>query len=146
MHLALAMANEILNHNHPEGYTAPPTVFSYDCACQYSIKLIEHFEEDYPHLAEEMKCLRFAIPLVHVHNHKDDCTYLFACIYLVCLAHFHGETAEHVWPELNTLCGQLSQMNRGPREELIIAHSGYWNHKKLMTMCKLQLINSLNLY
>lgn len=135
MDLALAMVKELLNHNCPEGYTSPPSVFSYDCACQYLIKLIERFKEDYPHLVEEVKHLWFTIPLVHVHNHKDDCTYLFACIYLICMAHFHGKTAEHVWLELNSLCGKLSQMNQGPHEELIIVHSGYWNHKKLMGMC-----------
>ncbi|PBK85148.1 hypothetical protein ARMGADRAFT_942468 [Armillaria gallica] len=111
-------------------------MFSCDCTCQYSIKLIEQFKKDYPHLINEMQEPCFAIPLVHVHNHKDDYTYLFACIYSVCLTHFHGETAEHVWPELNALCGQLSQMNRGPHEELIVVHSGFWNHKKLIRMCE----------
>lgn len=108
MDLALTMAKELVNYNHPDGYTVPPSIFSYDCAFQYSINLIKHFKKDYPHLVEEVKCLCFAIPLIHVHNHKEDCTYLYTCIYLICLAHFHGETAEHVWPELNALCGQLS--------------------------------------
>ncbi|PBL03905.1 hypothetical protein ARMGADRAFT_905975, partial [Armillaria gallica] len=109
-------------------------VFSYDCACQYSIKLIDRFQKDYLHLIKDMKALCFAILLVYVYNHKDDCTYLFVCIYSIFLAHFHDKTAEHMWTELNTLCGQLSQINHGPCEELIVVHSGFWNHKKLMGM------------
>lgn len=75
-----------------------------------------------------------AIPLLHIHNHKDDCMYLFYVVYMICGCHFQGETAEHPWVELNQLAPMIRQMNAGHRKEVITAHNNNWNWKKLIEL------------
>jgi len=74
--------------------------------------------------------IRYLIPLVHVQNHKDNCTYLYSSAYVEHAGHFFGETAEHVWPELNQLGAQTRQMNNGHRQDTIIDHHSHWNWMK----------------
>ncbi|KAK0215319.1 hypothetical protein EDD85DRAFT_962691 [Armillaria nabsnona] len=40
--LAYALAIEATNYKRPKDYKPPPEILSYDCACQYSINLLEH--------------------------------------------------------------------------------------------------------
>jgi len=77
--------------------------FSYDISCGYCINAVQHFKSN-PYLQDKATFLRnldYLIPLVHVQNHKDNCAYLYSSVYVEHAGHFFGETAEHVWPELN---------------------------------------------
>ncbi|KAJ7852712.1 hypothetical protein B0H13DRAFT_1904487 [Mycena leptocephala] len=56
--------------------------------------------------------------------------------YMECIGHFHGETAEHYWPEANQLGPHVRQMNLGHRQDTMINHHGDWNHKKTMKIEK----------
>ena len=105
-------------------------LFSYDISCAYSVHLLDRFEERFPDLREAVSRIRYLIPLVHVQNHKDNCMYNFSSAYTICACHFHGETAEHVWPESNQIGPQTRQMNNGHRQDTIIDHSNDWNWKK----------------
>jgi len=71
-----------------------------------------------------------------VTNHKEDCEYRYSSAYQQNAAHFHGETAEQTWAELNHLGPQTRQMNNGHRQDVIIDHEGDWNWKKTLRMCK----------
>jgi len=49
---------------------------------------------------------------------------------MLVMTHFFGETAEHVWPELNQLGAQTRQMNNGHCQDTIIDHHSHWNWTK----------------
>lgn len=111
---------------------------SYDVSCSYWINIVKRFRISFPDLVPAVERIRWLIPLVHVRNHKDNCMYNYASSYVVNAGHFHGETAEHYWPECNQLGGQIRQMNNGHRQETLIDHHSDWNWKKTMNMCACQ--------
>ncbi|KAJ6556871.1 hypothetical protein DFH09DRAFT_1084575 [Mycena vulgaris] len=108
-------------------------VLSYDAVCQYAVNIVKRWEDNpkLKHLAPIVKRMRFAIPALHVQGHQEGCIYAYSTAYMVATAHFHGETAEHYWPELNQLSPQTRQMNGGHRQGTIINHHGDWNYKKM---------------
>ncbi|KAF8966729.1 hypothetical protein BDZ97DRAFT_1756333 [Flammula alnicola] len=111
-------------------------LISYDISCAYSIHATERFSGT-PYLrdvAKDIALARWLIPLVHVQNHKDNCTYLHSSAYTPNACHFHGETAEHFWPTGNQLGGQTRQMNSGHRHDTHIDHFGDWNFKKMVNL------------
>jgi len=58
--------------------------FSYDISCGYCVNAVQRFESN-PYLRDEapfVKNLCYLIPLVHVQNHKDNCTYLYSLAYV----------------------------------------------------------------
>ncbi|KAF8810573.1 hypothetical protein BYT27DRAFT_7091579, partial [Phlegmacium glaucopus] len=117
-------------------------IFSYDNVCGYSVNAVERFLEHFPKEAEFIKRTRWLIPLLHVQNHKDNCTYRFSCAYTECACHFQGETAEMTWVELNQLAPQTRQMNNGHCQDTIIDHHSHWNWMKTSNMVS-QLFNDL---
>ncbi|KAJ7669584.1 hypothetical protein B0H17DRAFT_1183859 [Mycena rosella] len=108
-------------------------VLSYDAMCQYSVNIGERFEknDDLKHLAHIVRRMRFSIPALHVQGHQEGCIYAYSTAYMLATTHFHGETAEHYWPELNQIGPQTRQMNPGHRQDTVINHHGDWNYKKL---------------
>ncbi|KAJ7933186.1 hypothetical protein B0H13DRAFT_2511652 [Mycena leptocephala] len=105
---------------------------TYDIACEYYIKLEERFKKHFPDLVDDVKQMRWGVPSLHVQGHQDSCNYLFGTAYMECVGHFHGETAEHYWPEANQLGPHVRQMNNGHRQDTMIIHHVDWNHKKTM--------------
>jgi hypothetical protein len=105
---------------------------TYDIACEYVVNLVSRFEKHFPDQLQSVKKMRWGVPALHVQGHQDSCTYLFGTAYMECVGHFHGETAEHYWPEANQLGPHVRQMNLGHRQDTIINHHGDWNHKKTM--------------
>lgn len=105
---------------------------TYDIACEYVVNLEPRFAKHFPDQLERIKKMRWGVPALHVQGHQDSCTYLFGTAYMECVGHFHGETAEHYWPEANQLGPHVRQMNLGHRQDTIINHHGDWNHKKTM--------------
>ncbi|KAJ7930322.1 hypothetical protein B0H13DRAFT_1858952 [Mycena leptocephala] len=99
-------------------------VTTYDIACEYFVHLNSRFQEHFPDLVEDVKSMRWGVPSLHVQGHQDSCNYLFGTAYMECVGHFHGETAEHYWPEANQL---------GPHDTMII-HRGDWSHTKTMRL------------
>ncbi|KAK6974846.1 CxC2 domain-containing protein [Favolaschia claudopus] len=89
---------------------------SYDAACQYSVGIVERFEKNFPDLVDVANCM-----------------YKFGTSYMVATGHFHGETAEVYWPELNQIGTQVTQQSGGHRQDTITIHHQDWNYKK---MCK----------
>jgi hypothetical protein len=60
--------------------------------------------------------------------------YLYGTDYTECIGHFHGETAEHYWPEQNQIGPHVRQMNNGHRQDTLNDHQGDWNWKKFAKM------------
>ncbi|KAJ7801739.1 hypothetical protein B0H14DRAFT_2615004 [Mycena olivaceomarginata] len=104
---------------------------TYDIACAYYVNLEKRFEASFPHLSHLVKRMRWGVPALHVQGHQESCIYLFGTAYMECAAHFHGETAEQYWSELNQLGPHVRQMNNGHRQDTLINHHGDWNYKKL---------------
>ena len=109
-------------------------VFSYDNACSLCVNAVQRFVDYFPGEAEFVENIRWLIPLLHVQNHKDNCTYLYSSAYVHGAGHFHGETAEMTWVELNQLAPQTRQMNNGHHQDTIIDHHSHWNWMKTSNM------------
>ncbi|KAJ7182285.1 hypothetical protein C8R43DRAFT_1115929 [Mycena crocata] len=108
-------------------------VLSYDAMCQYSVKIVDRFEKnpDFKDLVPLIERTRFCIPALHVQGHQEGCMYAYSSAYMLATTHFHGETAEHYWPELNQLSSKTRQMNGGHRQDVIMHHHSDWNYKKM---------------
>lgn len=109
-------------------------VNSYDCQCQYSVHVAERFDNHFENVVDLVRNTRWCIPALHIQGHKEDCLYGFGTAYMPCIGHFHGETAEHYWPEANQLGPHVRQMNSGHRQDTLIDHHGDWNWKKTIKM------------
>ena len=109
-------------------------VGSYDCSCQYCVNIVKRFEKHFPDVVHLVKRMRWGIPALHIQGHREDCMYLFGMAYMESVGHFHGETAEHYWPEANQLGPQTRQMNHGHRQDTLIDHHNDWNWKKTMSL------------
>jgi hypothetical protein len=118
-------------------------VKSYDISCAYSVNIVERFTRSFPDCVDAIRRAVFLIPAVHVTNHKDNCMYRYSSVYTPNVGHFHGETAEHYWPELNQVGAQTRQMNNGHRHDTIIDHHSDWNWKKIANMGKVSLPNPI---
>ncbi|KAK7026078.1 hypothetical protein VNI00_015724 [Paramarasmius palmivorus] len=111
---------------------------SYDSNCQYCVNRDRRFDRAYLNgVKEVVSAMGCIVPDVHIKGHQDDCTVLFSHNYRWCLGHFHGETAEYYWPELNQVGSFTRQMNDGHRADTIIAHHNDWNWKKIINMAEL---------
>jgi hypothetical protein len=95
---------------------------------------LDQFKAAFPHLLSMAQHVRFLIPLLHVQNHEENCTYLFSSAYKPGAGHFHGETAEQYWAELNQIGPQVRQMNHGRRLDTLIDSHSRWNWKKTAQM------------
>ncbi|CAA7262273.1 unnamed protein product [Cyclocybe aegerita] len=140
---ALAMAiRQYTAQSHDAGrfkcsfITSCDHLISYDISCAYWVNMVDRFKRNFPDLVDTIRRIRFLIPLVHVQNHKDNCMYQFSSAYTDGTGHFHGETAEHIWPELNQLGAQTRQMNNGNRQETLSDHHNDWNWKKTANLGK----------
>ncbi|KAF6743694.1 hypothetical protein DFP72DRAFT_827272 [Ephemerocybe angulata] len=109
-------------------------LFSYDIACAFEPNIHTRMAEKFPDVAEVVRRYRFLIPLVHVQNHKDNCTYQYSSAYVLHAAHFHGEQAEHPWSYVNLFGPQCRQMNHGNRHDTYIGVYNHWNWKKVINM------------
>ncbi|KAH9486111.1 hypothetical protein JR316_0000175 [Psilocybe cubensis] len=132
--LALRRIRDTGKNNSDQYLTWLAAWISYDMVCSYWVNIVSRFKVYFPDLVEIVKRLSFLIPLVHVHNHKENCEYLYSSAYQSGAGHFHGETAEHEWVELNQLAPQVRQMNNGHRQDTLIDHHGDWNFKKMANM------------
>ncbi|KAF8965358.1 hypothetical protein BDZ97DRAFT_1904028 [Flammula alnicola] len=131
-----ALAHAIQQHRPVERGTKMNCdhLMSYDIACAYHINIVDRFKKNFPELVADVEAIRWLIPLVHIQNHKDNCTYLHSSAYTPSAGHFHGETAEMPWSESNQLGPQTRQMNNGQRKDVLIDNAGDWNWKKTANM------------
>ncbi|THU92548.1 hypothetical protein K435DRAFT_800385 [Dendrothele bispora CBS 962.96] len=122
------------NHRH-----CVPCHDSYDANCSYWTHKGKRFATS-TYLSDQKEFVvkfEHGIPDLHIKGHKDDCMVVFGTPYQWCVGHFHGETAEYYWVELNQVGGYTRQMNDGHREDTIIAHHNDWNWRKTVNMDRL---------
>ncbi|KAE9384435.1 hypothetical protein BT96DRAFT_892463 [Gymnopus androsaceus JB14] len=128
---ALSHTRHKRDHNH---YGAADFMLSYDCNCQYCVNLPKRFQTNFPDFVHIINRMRCSIPAMHIEDHKDSCKYNFNTAYIPGAGHFHGETAEMPWVEMNQLGGAVRQMNSGHRIGVVTAHYTYWNWLKIVKM------------
>ncbi len=111
-------------------------VFSYDINCQYCVHIAEHFEASMlrPTKHHAVRSVKM-IPLCHINGHQDKCNEDFNPIYICCIGHFHGETAEQFWAFSNGLGPQIHQMNLEHGHEIYFHHANDWNYRKVVNIC-----------
>ncbi|KAJ3825993.1 hypothetical protein F5880DRAFT_1477138, partial [Lentinula raphanica] len=132
---ALAHAHGHARHNRPPSHLGVcDRMLSYDCNCQYSVKLQERFNTHFPNLNTIIQQTRCSIPALHIEDHKDRCKYEFNCAYIPCSGHFYGENIEATWVESNQLGPATRQMNHGNRIGTITLNYTYWNWLKITRM------------
>jgi hypothetical protein len=105
-------------------------VGSYDNWCIWSVNSKRRFATNYPEDQYMVEGMTGIIPVVHIRNHKEDCWYRYGGAYKHGAARFTGETAELVWPFLNSFAGQTRQMSPGHRQDFINIKVNDWNWHK----------------
>ncbi|KAH6914266.1 hypothetical protein BKA70DRAFT_1182325 [Coprinopsis sp. MPI-PUGE-AT-0042] len=118
------------------------TVVSYDIVCSWHVNVEDRMKEQYSDVYPFFKDCQYTIPLLHIQNHQDNCTYLYSSAFTTGGAHFHGETAEHPWVYVNQFGGQGRQMSHGNRHDLYADVFNNWNWKKYINL-PAQLFNEL---
>ncbi|KAH6894792.1 hypothetical protein BKA70DRAFT_1117388 [Coprinopsis sp. MPI-PUGE-AT-0042] len=126
---------------HLDYLSAMDVILSYDISCAYSVHAASRLGQ-FRDIAPFVNRLRYTIPLLHIQNHNDNCTYMYSSAYTEGAGHFHGETAEHPWPYTNLFASQGRQMSHGNRHDLLNSAYGYWNFKKMIALAS-QLYNEL---
>ncbi|KAJ3816773.1 hypothetical protein F5880DRAFT_1456919, partial [Lentinula raphanica] len=109
-------------------------MLSYDCNCQYCVKLAERFDTHFPELNAIIEQTWCSIPALHIEDHKDRCKYEFNSAYIPWSGHFYGENIEATWVESNQLGPAIRQMNHGNRIGTITLNYTYWNWLKITRM------------
>ncbi|KAJ3766473.1 hypothetical protein FB446DRAFT_794081 [Lentinula raphanica] len=128
-------------HRHTSHLGVSDRMLSYDCNCQYHVKLQERFDSHFPELNAVIEQTRCSIPALHIEDHKDRCKYEFNSAYIPCSGHFYGENIEATWVESNQLGPATRQMNHGNRIGTITLNYTYWNWLKITRM-HLSLLNA----
>ena len=98
--------------------------------CIWFVNMFPRFIEHHPELLHRLLDVTPIVPSVHICGHRNFCHYVYAPAYVPCIGHFFGETAEFVWPYLNSVAGQTRQMTNGRRQDTIIRYENEWNERK----------------
>ncbi|KAH6874855.1 hypothetical protein BKA70DRAFT_1479844 [Coprinopsis sp. MPI-PUGE-AT-0042] len=115
---------------------------SYDIVCSWHVNVDDRMKQQYPDVYPFFENCQYTIPLLHIQNHKDNCTYLYSSAFSIGAGHFHGETAEHPWVYVNQFGGQGRQMSHGNCHDLYADVFNNWNWKKYINLPS-QLFNEL---
>lgn len=122
--------------NLKPGDPKPSDGLAYDSMCGYGPNLEFRFKN-----TPELSKLSWIIPLTllligaaHVYAHVDVCKYIFGPFYVLCAAHFHGETAEHFWAISNKFAALIFQMNLNHGHEAYFHVAMDWNWKKYINL------------
>jgi Kyakuja-Dileera-Zisupton transposase len=110
------------------------TIFSYDIICSWHVNAEDRMKRKYSDVYAFFEDCKYTIPLLHIQNHQDNCTYLYSSAFTHGAAHFHGETAEHPWFYVNQFGGQGRQMSHGNRHDLYADVFNNWNWKKFINL------------
>jgi len=115
----------------------PGVIFAYDINCQYSIHLRRRLVEG-PFLdnREDLPILP-AIGLFHVHGHQEQCYARYAPTFVCGMGKGDGEILETNWSVLNGISSMTRTMTLAHRSEVMDAHIGDNNWKKMINMGEL---------
>ena len=107
-------------------------MLSYDIWCQYSVHLLDRFQERFPAMSAIISRIRGAIPSAHVRGHLILCQVLWAFKYIKYSGETYGEMIET--SEQNQTAGSTKEQNDGHRHDTLDDFCGYWNWTKYHQM------------
>ncbi|KAJ7052995.1 hypothetical protein C8F01DRAFT_1331136 [Mycena amicta] len=114
-----------------------PRVQCYDSLCSWEVNQIRRVQKLFPKeewLRELVEGLEGQIPAGHINGHGRSCQSKFQPAYFPCRCHFHGESVETIWPNLNTFAPSFRQMNAGARQDSINFAMDIWNRNKILRL------------
>jgi hypothetical protein len=121
----------------------PGVILAYDINCQYSINLRRRLAEGpFLDIPEDLPILA-AIGLFHVHGHQDKCYARYAPTFVRGMGKGDGEILETNWSVLNGISSMTRTMTLAHRSEVMDAHIGDNNWKKMINMGESTGIHSL---
>jgi Kyakuja-Dileera-Zisupton transposase len=114
----------------------PGVILAYDINCQYSINLRRRLADGtYLDSHEDLPILP-AIGLFHVHGHQESCYARYAPTFIRGMGKGDGEILETNWSVLNGISSMARTMTLAHRSEVMDAHIGDNNWKKMINMGK----------
>ena len=124
--------NEALKHTTNED--TPGVILAYDINCQYSINLRRRLAKGpFLDIPEDLPILA-AIGLFHVHGHQEKCYARYAPTFVRGMGKGDGEILETNWSVLNGISSMTQTMTLAHRSEVMDAHIGDNNWKKMINM------------
>ena len=111
-------------------------IVSYDVACQW-LKNLWHHMKVIPHswhVDNNKTWIIFLVPKFHLPAHIQYCHDNYSWNLTRGVGRTDGECIEHGWADGNPLATSVCEMGPGQRREVIDAHLGDSNHKKVIGM------------
>ena len=109
-------------------------VLTYDIACQFCIKFKERFKKSFPILSDIANRIKFYVPKLHIHGHKDDCQYRWSLNFTRWTGRTDGERIESGWSEAKQAGGMTKEMNTGHRHDTLTDFQNDWNWIKAVKL------------
>ncbi|KAJ7060638.1 hypothetical protein C8F01DRAFT_1369612 [Mycena amicta] len=109
----------------------------YDSFCSFDVNQLRRVQQLFPDeewLRELVEEMEGQIPAGHINGHGPWCQKKFQPAYFPCHCHFHGESAETIWPNLNAFAPSFRQMNAGARQDSINFAMDIWNRNKILRL------------
>ncbi|KAF9461409.1 hypothetical protein BDZ94DRAFT_1221539 [Collybia nuda] len=109
---------------------------SYDIVCQWSINLQKRMAAlDHTFVIFNGKVfIKFLVPKFHLPAHISKCRSSFSFNYTVGVGRTDGEAPERGWAEINPLAMSTKEMGPGSRRDILDAHFGDYNWRKIIGM------------
>lgn len=116
----------------------PPTVISYNIACQWSIYLKLRLEDFPCHLHIDLSVgeIRYAIPKYHFNVHKEKGHNQFSLNLMEGVGRTDGEEVERNWSQHDGTAANTREMGPGFCEDTLESHFDYANWRKLTGLGK----------
>jgi hypothetical protein len=113
---------------------APHCIVVYDVMCQYYKRLRDRVNSsNYMDIPDPLQIIP-GIGLFHIHGHQQQCYARFSPAFIRGAGNADGEILETLWSVLNDVGRTTSTMTLAHRSEVLDAHMGDSNWKKLIGM------------
>lgn len=121
-------------------------VISYDIACQWSKNLksrLQTMDNDF-FLFNEGVNTKYLVPKFHLPAHIMACRNQYSFNYAHGVGRTDGEGIERGWNEINPLATSTREMGPGTRRDIIDAHFGDHNWRKIISFCKSKFLKAVH--
>ena len=94
-------------------------VMSYDIACQYSVKIWDHFDfyDDEIEIQLDGRTFRFMVPKFHLPVHVAACQTQYSLNFNEKVGRTDGEGIERGWGNINPIASSTREMGPGSRHD-----------------------------
>jgi hypothetical protein len=129
MNMDYSLSQSLASTNCAE---SPHCIVVYDVMCQYNTRLKERMGRSfYLSIPEGLRIIP-GIGLFHIHGHRQQCYARYSPAFIRPAGNADGEILETLWSVLNDVGRTTSTMTLAHRSEVLDAHMGDNNWKKLI--------------